>query len=432
MNDESQTDEPQVEAEQVDESVDDTTETSDASESSPSMEMDLGSSSGAAENELPPIGELPPVEVDYDESDLNEFVGNALEPISDESPCGEDEEKASSAISQIGTSSDAIFERIHQDFGDAVREGGGMSGFSISSSGAESIEVIDQVIDCLQNHCKSLVLATNLPYLLFIQYGVPGFSAGLDIVRELVQRFGDHLHPRDKEKVLSYLRKGVYVGNDDSLTPKFKLFVYYPVTEQNQLPYALLRNSRLKSANADTEGRYSSDAAASSANFYVKLVSDLEQMLEKITETNNALREHFDDQMLELVNFQFAESIGRMCSIIKSLATEHCTGYPPLDQPDAPDAGGGSTDTGGRPQPTAAIGEIVDREQAVTLLQRIAEYFHKNERHSPVAYTLRQVVKWTKMDLPELLEELLDGEDQTLEDLSKRVGFIRRDPDSDD
>jgi type VI secretion system protein ImpA len=57
--------------------------------------------------------------------------------------------------------------------------------------------------------------------------------------------------------------------------------------------------------------------------------------------------------------------------------------------------------------PNAAI---ASREAALSMLERIADFFEKTEPHSPLAYTLRDAARRGRMTLPELLAEVLSDE----------------------
>lgn len=62
------------------------------------------------------------------------------------------------------------------------------------------------------------------------------------------------------------------------------------------------------------------------------------------------------------------------------------------------------------------------RDSAFQTIERVAQFFEKTEPHSPVHYALRQVVRWGKMPLPDLLAELVE-DGSVMEALRKRVGF---------
>jgi type VI secretion system protein ImpA len=68
------------------------------------------------------------------------------------------------------------------------------------------------------------------------------------------------------------------------------------------------------------------------------------------------------------------------------------------------------------------LGPIRTREQAFQAILRIADFFRRTEPHSPVAYQLERAVRWGRMPLPELLQELI-AEDTPRNQTFKLVGI---------
>lgn len=364
---------------------------------------------------------LAEIELNYRNDSINDLVRRCLTPISDEAPCGDSEAAASSVISQIETTIDSIHEALRSGFGEAVRDEN-TAGFDIASTGRDASELVEQIATCLEFDCKSTILASYLPQLMLIEYGLEGFAAGLDIFHGLLDRFEPYVFPRDREKLMSFLRRGVFVGNDDKVTDNFKLFLYQPITEGKRLPYALLRNSRIRGANTDVEGKYAHDASSSTVQFYVDIIGDMETLIASARNANQKVGELLGDPMFEIVSYSFVDSLERMLTIVTSLATDNCSGYPPVESEEVEDDAGATGAVAS--QVVAAVpGEIVTREQAIDMLGRIADFFHRTERHSPVSYRIRETIRWCKMDLPELLQELLADEQGPLDELGKRVGF---------
>ncbi|OBT11142.1 type VI secretion protein [Shewanella sp. UCD-FRSSP16_17] len=55
--------------------------------------------------------------------------------------------------------------------------------------------------------------------------------------------------------------------------------------------------------------------------------------------------------------------------------------------------------------------QLNSRAQAIDNLEKIAEFFKNTEPHSPMSYAIEQVIRWSDLSLPELLQELIqDGE----------------------
>jgi type VI secretion system protein ImpA len=56
------------------------------------------------------------------------------------------------------------------------------------------------------------------------------------------------------------------------------------------------------------------------------------------------------------------------------------------------------------------LGPASSREEAFRTLLAVAEFFRRHEPHSPISYTLEELVRRGRMSLPELLEELIPDE----------------------
>lgn len=65
---------------------------------------------------------------------------------------------------------------------------------------------------------------------------------------------------------------------------------------------------------------------------------------------------------------------------------------------------------------------LANREQAMRLLQEIADYFQANEPHSPVSYLLQKTIKWSRMPLHEWLSQVMKNE-KPLEAMQELLGI---------
>ena len=55
-------------------------------------------------------------------------------------------------------------------------------------------------------------------------------------------------------------------------------------------------------------------------------------------------------------------------------------------------------------------GHISSREDAFRTMMQVADFFRRTEPHSPIPYLLEQAVRWGKMPLPELLNEMIPAD----------------------
>jgi hypothetical protein len=79
--------------------------------------------------------------------------------------------------------------------------------------------------------------------------------------------------------------------------------------------------------------------------------------------------------------------------------------------------------------------QVNNREDALTLLGKVAEYFKENERHSPIGYRLQEAINWSDMDLPELLMKIVGEGTDNFTRLSERLSLdafdVEPQPDND-
>jgi len=67
--------------------------------------------------------------------------------------------------------------------------------------------------------------------------------------------------------------------------------------------------------------------------------------------------------------------------------------------------------------------QTMNRDLAFHELRKIAEYFAKNEPHSPVSFLLEKAIRWGYMSLPDLMEELVSGNDKVLGQINLVTGI---------
>lgn len=80
--------------------------------------------------------------------------------------------------------------------------------------------------------------------------------------------------------------------------------------------------------------------------------------------------------------------------------------------------------------------QVDNREDALALLGKVAEYFIENERHSPIGYRLKEAINWSDMDLPELLKKIVGEETDNFTRLKERLSLdafdVEPQPENDD
>jgi type VI secretion system protein ImpA len=140
-----------------------------------------------------------------------------------------------------------------------------------------------------------------------------------------------------------------------------------------------------------------------------------------------------------------SEEFDKLCAILDEKCGRDDAGYslaPPssnirnalqacreaLEHLAGPSPAAGAAEGGEAGGATAAAGtglsadQVKNREDAFRALLKVAEFFKRTEPHSPVSYALEQAVRWGRMPLPELLNELVP-ESGTREQIFRLVGI---------
>lgn len=66
---------------------------------------------------------------------------------------------------------------------------------------------------------------------------------------------------------------------------------------------------------------------------------------------------------------------------------------------------------------------LKNRDHAFQELRKIADYFAKQEPHSPISFLLEKAIRWGYMSLPELMLELVEGNEKVLNQINLVVGL---------
>jgi type VI secretion system protein ImpA len=56
-------------------------------------------------------------------------------------------------------------------------------------------------------------------------------------------------------------------------------------------------------------------------------------------------------------------------------------------------------------------GAITSREDAIARLRAVSRYFRETEPHSPISYSLQNIIRWSQLPLDKLIEEWIQDSD---------------------
>lgn len=289
--------------------------------------------------------------------------------------------------------------------------------------GDEWRPLVDQIPPILAKQAKDLELATYLTEGLLRIHGVAGLRDGFALINGLIERFWDHLYPAvDEDGLETRLAKFSGLNGGEApgtlIAPLFRV----KVTEgRGEGPYTFFdvrqsvelasmdpeRRERRVQAGAVTPEAIERAVAATSPQFFTTLLEDVSQAEQEYFKLSMALDEacgaaapgstHIRGALAELR--EVAERFARQRNPVAASAD----GSEPATGGSAPSGGAGTS---------VAVGAIRTRDDAFRLLLQVAEYFRVNEPHSPVSYATERAVRWGRMPLPELMQELIPEEGQ--------------------
>ncbi len=343
-------------------------------------------------------------------------LDNLLQPISEETPVGDDIRDDPSPISPYYTIKDAR---------NAARAAERNNMFDGDSSEADDQwrKILDLAPDILQNQAKDLEVASWYTEALIRRYGFQGLRDGFNLIQGLIDNYWDDLYPLPDEdgvetRVASLTglngegAEGVLIApirnveiTQGSEPGPFSFWRY-----QQALDIEKIIDEEAKSDKAAKLGFSNEDVeravTESSEEFFVNLRDDVASCIETFRKIGSKLDEYcgINDAppISNIINI-LTDCQGAINHIGKyKMPSENVT----EDEADAGENDGDASTDSGVPAAQAS-GPVKTRAEAFKKLIEIAEFFRKTEPHSPISYILERAVKWGDMPLDDLMRELI-------------------------
>ncbi|MGH9818684.1 MAG: ImpA family type VI secretion system protein, partial [Pyrinomonadaceae bacterium] len=141
-----------------------------------------------------------------------------------------------------------------------------------------------------------------------------------------------------------------------------------------------------------------------------------------LAELNRVIEEKFDRNQMPGLS-AFKKSLDDVHTQVKKLLEEKRIEEPDDIEEEEAEAGEGGGE-GAAPGKASGGGggPISTRKDALKRLAEIADYFHRTEPHSPVAYLVQRAVKWGNMPLETWLQDVIK-DDSIMSQLRQTLGF---------
>jgi type VI secretion system protein ImpA len=288
--------------------------------------------------------------------------------------------------------------------------------------------VLQQAPKLLAEQAKDLEIACWYLEALLRQAGFAGLRDGFALLDALVEKFWDGLFPEPDEDgletkvapltglngdggegtLLTPLRNlaitapGCGAGNFDT----FSFWQYQQALETDKITDADSRAERAGRLGFDL-GEIRQAVQSSPDAFYLDLFADMETTLATYKRLHDRLQQLCggDAPPSSAIN-ALLEDIQRGLRFLTKDKLAHLQAAPSEpeanamnDSPAAAATAAGAT--------AIASGAVANREEALQRLQEIARFFRATEPHTPIASGIERLVRWGRMSVAELMEELM-------------------------
>jgi type VI secretion system protein ImpA len=271
----------------------------------------------------------------------------------------------------------------------------------------------------LAQQSKDLEVSAWLTEALLRTEGFAGLTAGLALMRGLIERYWDSFFSLEDEAGLETRLAPLagLVGADGTLIQPLRKvpitangltdgpFASYHYDQGRALgQLANEARARREAAGDVSLERFRAMVNASGGAFYIALLEDLEGAESELKTLSEALDQRAGNEAPSVSDLS-----GVLGDILRAMRIEskELVERELARAQAAKDAKSGSSSSSGTSVATGSPGALRDREDALRTLMQVAEFFRRMEPHSPISSSLDELVRRARLPFPALLAELL-------------------------
>ncbi|WP_409425656.1 type VI secretion system protein TssA [Pseudoalteromonas sp. RW-H-Ap-1] len=299
----------------------------------------------------------------------------------------------------------------------------------IASLSRDWIPLLEQCSEAIKTESKDIEYLAWLIEGLCRVHGFKGIAFGFSVAKHLLEHHFESLYPtlddgdEISDKVSALVGLNGSAGEGTLIIPIKSIYLTDSASMESysfweyQQGYDISRLSDEKREKKITQGavdfeQLEKSAAETSTEFFVSLKNDIEDAIEKFAALSEVMDKVTGEpqptsnikQALE-VSLAAVEHVAADKLEAAQIALDKANAEPEEevveDEIEVDSA-----------QPKKRVSDEIDsRENAIKKLQEIATFFRKTEPHSPMSYTIEQVIRWSELSLPELLNELITDSD---------------------
>ncbi len=360
-----------------------------------------------------------------------------LTPISEETPSGE--------YLRYSGLYDEISEARRAD--DVLAQGEWQTDLKV----ADFRKVIDLAAPAIEKDSKDLQIAAWLSEALIKENGFVGLRDALQMLAKLLDTFWDTMHPivdegdmEGRANAIAWmeaqaafaLKQGKITGYNGYSFVDYEDSKRFDIPDNlesldtaDQVKFNELR-AQAERENRVTANKWRAELAQTRRAFCEELNFLIEECWTAYNELNRVIEVKFDLNQAPATN-NLKKGLDEVHSLVKKILEEKR-----LEEPDeADEAEETVVDASGETVvvkgPGVATGAIQSRQDALKRLGDVADWFRKNEPHSPIAYIVGRAVKWGNMPFEVWLQDVIKDE-TVIYSLRQTLGFNTNLPDSTD
>lgn len=324
-------------------------------------------------------------------------IERLLKPVSDEHPCGEDLDDF------VFSPEYSELERLAQGREEHVM------GDEVIPAEEPDWRAVREKSEALFDQTKSLRVVVLLTKALTVREGLAGACAGFDLIRQLLEQYWDHLDPLiDEGDATERMHTLGELGSTEGyirLLRRVELVASAAIGKFTIRDY-LIAGDFLNAPEGQEAPQMSTINQALMDIDLEELQTTLTQ-LDQLVEHARAIEATFNGNVEAGDQLALDElfRLGRDVRPVLQDALER-RGVATGDAPEGGEAGQPGEKAGA---PVAASGEINSREDAMKMLDRVTEYFNKNEPSSPVPLLVQRAKRLVSQDFTSILKDLAPG-----------------------
>ncbi len=256
----------------------------------------------------------------------------------------------------------------------------------------------------LARKSKDLWVCAWYTEALLIRNGFPGLAAGLNLSKQMVERYWDQIEPNPQAEDGVEDTVKMFAGLNNGTTFIDRLMMT-PITAAAG-DHAPLTCATIDEVDGAIKAKM---IACSDSAFQQALGIGIRDSIANFQELCETFKQKCGDDAPPAAKVR--EALGncekRILEIYPSLValdeTEEAVDSSETGLVENKSGSGGAMAGGGN--------HVQSREEAFKLLEQVSKFFRENEPSSPVSYALIQAVRWGRMSLPDLLNDLVEDGD---------------------